>query len=870
MALCVPSRLSRVLSPLAALLLVTAHEAVAQQTIRVEPAGTVTWGELVARDALRPRGAEAPRAIPRMPAPPPRELGGGPAGAVPPGAASPVTGPPVPPSPAGPPVTASFAALGDNNTAIPPDTMGAVGPAHLMTMLNTEVRIQNKVGGIVSTVSLATFWTAGTGLTGSPFDPHVIYDSISGRWIATVGADGNSATSEIWFAISASSDPTLGWSFFFFDADAANTTWADFPGIGVNNTWVAITTNMFTVAGMPAFVGAKMWVIDKTTALAGEPLTVTVFPTSFDFEGGFGTFGSALQPAVTYSAAEPTLFIVDNPGFSSGGTPLVRLSRITGTGPAPAWSVVPGSPFAGTGLFFVANDFEFSWPNAPQAGTATLIDSGDPRATPAVYRNSRLWFAHSGGLPNGASSHAATFWYQLNPAAMPAPIVQSGVLDGGAGVWHIFPSIAANAANDACIGFSRASAGIFIEAVGTSRFAGDAPGTMMLPLTVLKSGEDSYVKDFGSGSVGWGDYSATSIDPVDGSCWTIQEYSALDVGPDASDDRWGTWWTRFGSTTTTTTPTTTTTTSTTSSTTTTSTTSSTTTTSTTSTTSTSTAPTPTTTTTTSTTSSTTTTSTTSSTTTTSTTSSTTTTSTTSSTTTTSTTSTTSTSTAPTPTTTTMPTAPQCLSDASCGDGNICNGFETCRAGVCTAGTPLDCDDRDPCTMDSCAPASGCQHTMMADLRSCSIVIPGGQKKKSDCYVFADVEGMHPVKNPKTLECADGDPTCDMDGTCNNACALKVRLCINSANLPPCTPPSQLTKLKFKSHPATFTLNTPAQLTGAQCAAFQDVNLPVKVSKKGKKSTGVFEVTASAKAPKGTKPQSDSDTYVMKCVPCCAP
>src|SRR5262249_6841883 len=42
------------------------------------------------------------------------------------------------------------------------------------------------------------------------------------------------------------------------------------------------------------------------------------------------------------------------------------------------------------------------------------------------------------------------------------------------------------------------------------------------------------------------------------------------------------------------------------------------------------------------------------------------------------------------TTTTIP-PPQCLSDASCGDGNICNGVETCRAGVCTAGTPLNCD-----------------------------------------------------------------------------------------------------------------------------------------------------------------------------------
>jgi hypothetical protein len=224
---------------------------------------------------------------------------------------------------------------------------------------------------------------------------------------------------------------------------------------------------------------------------------------------------------------------------------------------------------------------------------------------------------------------------------------------------------------------------------------------------------------------------------------------------------------------------------------------------------------------------------------------------------------------PTTSTTTTP-PPQCLSDASCGDHNICNGIETCRAGVCVAGTPLNCDDGDPCTLDSCAPTSGCQHTMVANLASCSIVIPGGQKKKADCYVFADVAGSHSIDNPKTLSCADGDPTCDMDGKCNNVCALKVRLCINSATLPPCSPPSQLTSLKFKSHPATFTLNTPAQLTGAQCSAFNDVNLPVKVSKKGKKSTGVLKVTASAKAPKPAKPPTDKDTYVMKCVPGCTP
>jgi hypothetical protein len=47
---------------------------------------------------------------------------------------------------------------------------------------------------------------------------------------------------------------------------------------------------------------------------------------------------------------------------------------------------------------------------------------------------------------------------------------------------------------------------------------------------------------------------------------------------------------------------------------------------------------------------------------------------------------------------------------SCSDGNACNGAETCVAGACTAGAPLQCDDGNACTADGCDPASGCTHT----------------------------------------------------------------------------------------------------------------------------------------------------------------
>jgi len=43
----------------------------------------------------------------------------------------------------------------------------------------------------------------------------------------------------------------------------------------------------------------------------------------------------------------------------------------------------------------------------------------------------------------------------------------------------------------------------------------------------------------------------------------------------------------------------------------------------------------------------------------------------------------------------------------CDDGDACTVGDECAAGVCTGGTLVDCDDFNPCTDDSCDPATGC-------------------------------------------------------------------------------------------------------------------------------------------------------------------
>jgi hypothetical protein len=56
---------------------------------------------------------------------------------------------------------------------------------------------------------------------------------------------------------------------------------------------------------------------------------------------------------------------------------------------------------------------------------------------------------------------------------------------------------------------------------------------------------------------------------------------------------------------------------------------------------------------------------------------------------------------------------------SCGDGNACNGAETCQSGACANGAPLDCDDGQECTADACDAALGCTHTNIASGTPCA-------------------------------------------------------------------------------------------------------------------------------------------------------
>jgi hypothetical protein len=54
----------------------------------------------------------------------------------------------------------------------------------------------------------------------------------------------------------------------------------------------------------------------------------------------------------------------------------------------------------------------------------------------------------------------------------------------------------------------------------------------------------------------------------------------------------------------------------------------------------------------------------------------------------------------------------------CDDQEICTAGETCREGTCTPAEPLDCDDGNPCTIDTCESGQGCVNTLQPDGSGC--------------------------------------------------------------------------------------------------------------------------------------------------------
>ncbi|MFP6765328.1 MAG: Calx-beta domain-containing protein, partial [Planctomycetaceae bacterium] len=404
----------------------------------------------------------------------------------------------------GPTSTIGVNFQGTDSTQIgftPPDTMGAVGPDHIVELLNGRFAVYDKLTGAEITSSNSDqFVTANGGVIPagqSVFDPRIVYDQDSGRWFAAF-IDALTPANTIYVMVSTSSDPTMPWQTVQFIGDTvASNRFNDYETLSVDADGVYLGTNNFVNNGG---FDVSLYSIPKADLLAATPTIANLSR----FENlNAGMFGSTPQPALDFGPSDGVAAF-----FSASGSGRITRTDISGaTGPG----AVLGTPIDITVPAYTGA------PPGDQPGGVTPLENVSPRFGGNVVEvGSSFWMTHA--VLDMGTGNSAVRWYEIDENTN--ALLQTGTIVDPA-LDFLDPSIAVNDTGSVVIGYTGTG-----PAQSPSSYASigqtTAGVTTFTPPTLLQQGTGTYVAAGGRNR--WGDYSATVLDPANPAAfWTFQQ-----------------------------------------------------------------------------------------------------------------------------------------------------------------------------------------------------------------------------------------------------------------------------------------------------------------------------------------------------------
>ena len=427
-----------------------------------------------------------------------------------------------------------FPGVGANGSA-PSDANLAVGPNHIVQIVNTEVAVYTKNGtifaGYPKTIG-SLFSALGGNCAGEWGDPIVQYDRAADRWlISQLGSFGIPAYECI--AVSQTNDPTGAYYLYSYNGNSPNSSFGpyfnDYPKIGVwptsTNSAYTATYNLFMSNG--AFFGAALCAYDRSAMLSGAANPASICFTITN-DGNFlpsDLDGSTLPPT-----GSPAYFLnFQTPPVRPLST--LRLYQLTPNFANPSGSTLSAPRDITVASFFPACAGIVC---IPQPGTTQALDSlGDRLMYRLAYRNfgdhDALVVNHS--VATGLSASGGVRWYELrSPLSGAFTLYQQGTFGpDSASRW--MASAAMDQSGDIAIGYSVSSDTIFPAIRYTGRTPSDASGTMRVEASLLEGAGSQ------TGLSRWGDYSALRIDPSDDcTFWYTNQYE-----PSTGNFNWATY-----------------------------------------------------------------------------------------------------------------------------------------------------------------------------------------------------------------------------------------------------------------------------------------------------------------------------------------
>ena len=413
--------------------------------------------------------------------------------------------------------------------ALPPDTMGDIGPTQYLVGLNGRIRTIDKSTGVADGALDAdtdVFFPPALRGAGVTTDPRVRYDRRTSRWVVlmiTVAVPNR-------FLLAVSDGPTITAGTVWRQFQWANTRTeagsgafgclADYPSLGIDEDALYVGVNQFCGADLNnlGFDSVSVYVLNKA-ALVGGTLSVAQFDGVLPSFNSNGIYSPQGVDNVDSNTNAGFVIGVDNAFFGS-----LVMHRINSPAAAPSISGPIAIGVAPTALPL----------DVPHPGGTLPLDGLDDRLLQAVIRNGRLWTSQqidvdTTGQAVATGGRNAVRWYELGGLEATPSIVQSGtVFDNTPSnpVHYWMGAIMPNGQGHVALGMSMGGATTRVNTAFTGRLATDAAGVMDAPQAYSNNTSFSYnQQSTPDTSQRWGDYSYTSVDPDDDmTFWTLQQY----------------------------------------------------------------------------------------------------------------------------------------------------------------------------------------------------------------------------------------------------------------------------------------------------------------------------------------------------------
>jgi hypothetical protein len=407
------------------------------------------------------------------------------------------------------------ALYGSDQSVEPPDTQLAAGPTSLAEADNSALSFWTKSGSLTASADLNAFFSVPTGYSLS--DPRILYDTESGRWFLSGLAFNAANASQVYVAVSVTSDPAGAWN--AYQIFGGTGVLADQPMIGVSSDKVVISWNDFA-GSSPAtatFSGEETWVLQKSDLVAGLGLHSTAF--------GPDLARYRVVPAQSLTPTATEWLTYNNTDCATGcniASPSIGVVAITGT-PIGSVNWTESDP---------ALPVTALPPSPRQPGGVPVVQDNDDRFISAVWQAGTLWASGSDAcLPAGDSIMRSCIRLVAISTGGTVPTVVHDFDAGQSGVDLYYPAVTLDGSGDLFIGYSASSPTMYPSALAVDSLVA-SPSTLENPIT-LAAGKTVYL----SGMNRWGDYSAAAPDPSNSAdVWLTAEYQASASNP----GDWGT------------------------------------------------------------------------------------------------------------------------------------------------------------------------------------------------------------------------------------------------------------------------------------------------------------------------------------------